>query len=538
MKRRSKEPNFIVFITDQHRADHLGCYGNNIVQTPNIDNLAKAGTKFEKFFVSCPICMPNRATFMTGRMPSLHGVRQNGISLSFEEVTFTQLMRNAGYRTALIGKSHLQGMSATAVEVGLPLHDPKKKQPSFDLSEARRRRWSDGEYQQELKPTWNKDPFFEPKTPFYGFDHLSLAIGHSDRVWGHYSRWLAERHPDPESIRGPNNALPATRDIKAPQAWRTAIPEELYPTTFIAEESISFIKDQAKNHPNSPFMLQCSFGDPHHPFTPPGKYFDMYDPADVPLPDAYNHPEDKWPPHLAAILAERDAGLSNKSGQRAFGATEEEVREAIALNYGSITMIDDAIGQVICTLSDLGLDDNTVIIFTTDHGDFMGDHQLLLKGALHYQGLIRVPCILSDPNDSSAPGICSGLSGTIDLAGTILEIAGIQSFNGIQSKSLVDIAHGLEARTGLIIEENQRRGYMGLKDNFKARTLLSGDWRLTLYSDTDWGEIYNLKEDPNEFHNLWNDLKYASIRSMLLEQMLREIMDGSEMSPVATTHGP
>jgi len=538
MKHPRKEPNFLIFITDQHRADHLGCYGNNIVQTPNIDNLAQKGTKFEKFYVSCPICMPNRATFMTGRMPSLHGVRQNGISLSFEEVTFTHLMREAGYRTALVGKSHLQGMSATEVKFGLPRKDPKKIQPSFALSEAKRQRWLDESYQQELKPTWKNDLNFEPKTPFYGFDHLSLAIGHADRVWGHYSQWLAKRHPDPESIRGPNNALPTNRDIKAPQAWRTAIPEELYPTTFIAEESISFIKDQAKNYPNTPFMLQCSFGDPHHPFTPPGKYFDMYDPADVPLPNGYNHPQDNWPPHLATILAERDTGLSNKSGQRAFGATKEEVREAIALNYGSITMIDDAIGRVITTLSDVGLDDNTVVIFTTDHGDFMGDHQLLLKGALHYQGLIRVPCILSDPNEPRPAKSCSSLSGTIDLAGTILERAGIQSFNGIQSKSLIDIANGLEARTGFVIEESQRRGYMGFKDNFKARTLLSGDWRLTVYSDADWGEIYNLKEDPFEFYNLWHDLKYASKRSELLEQMVHEIMNASEMSPAAKTHGP
>ncbi|MEK9682941.1 MAG: sulfatase-like hydrolase/transferase [Rhodospirillaceae bacterium] len=532
------QPNFLIFITDQHRADHLGCYGNPIVWTPNIDGLADRGTIFERFFVACPICMPNRATFMTGRMPSLHGVRQNGISLSLQEVTFVDLMLNAGYRTALIGKSHLQGMSANPVELGLPIKDLEKIQPPQDLQEARKGRWSDGPYEQELKPTWNKDLGYEPKRPFYGFEHLALAIGHADRVWGHYSRWLSDRHPQPDLLRGPENALPSNRKIVAPQAWRTAIPEDLYPTTFITEETVNFLLDHAKSDRSKPFMLQCSFGDPHHPFTPPGKYFDMYDPADVPLPQAYNHPERHWPPQLAKILEERERGTANKGGQRAFGVTEDEVREAIALNYGSITLIDNSIGKVLKTLSETGLDKNTVVIFTSDHGDFMGDHQLLLKAALHYQGLIRVPCILVDPCVTSPIKRTRNFAGTIDLAGTILDRAGIQGFNGMQSKSLFEIATNQNTRENILIEESQRRGYMGFEPNFKTRTLLHDDWRITLYSGTDWGEIYNLAEDPHEFINRWDDPGYTKKRSELLELMVREMMDLSEMSPSATTHGP
>ncbi|MGA0315640.1 MAG: sulfatase [Alphaproteobacteria bacterium] len=538
MNNNSAKPNFLIFITDQHRADHLGCYGNDIVQTPNIDSIANRGTRFDKFYVSCPICMPNRATLMTGRMPSLHGVRQNGISLSLQEVTFTELMLDAGYRTALVGKSHLQGMSATPVEVGLPKQDLNKIQPRHDLAEARRQRWSDGCYEQELKTTWGRNPDFEPITPFYGFEHLALAVGHSDRVWGHYSRWLEERYPNSDSLRGPANAIPSNRKIIAPQAWRTAVPEELYPTSFIAEETINYLSEHATSYPDKPFILQCSFGDPHHPFTPPGKYFDMYDPDEVPLPEAYNHPQKNWPPQLAAILQEREMGKANKNGQRAFGASEAEVRDAIALNYGSITMIDDAIGRVLAALEKNGLAQNTVIIFTTDHGDFMGDHQLLLKAALHYQGLIRVPCILSDPDEENAPISSTGYSGTIDLAGTILGRAGIQPFNGMQSKSLFDIARGKNSREAILIEESQRRGYMGFGNNFKARTLLHDDWRLTKYSNTGWGEIYNLKNDPNEFVNLWDEPDYASTKSDLLELMVNEIMNLSEMSPAANTHGP
>lgn len=171
----AKPPNILLFINDQHRADHLGCYGNDIVQTPNIDALAARGARFDKFYVSCPICMPNRATLMTGRMPSLHGVRQNGIPLSPQATVFPRLLRAAGYRTGPMGKSHLQSISAKPVTTGPPVPDPARIQPPGDLAEARRGLWSDGRYDQELPTTWAGEQGFEPALPFYGFDEIALA---------------------------------------------------------------------------------------------------------------------------------------------------------------------------------------------------------------------------------------------------------------------------------------------------------------------------------------------------------------------------
>ena len=122
----ANRPNFLFIITDQHRADHLGCYGNPVVRTPNIDRLAQNGTRFERFYVATPICMPNRATLMTGRMPSLHGARQNGIPLSLTATTFVDIMRAAGYNTALIGKCHLQSINGNPPVVGMPEADPDR----------------------------------------------------------------------------------------------------------------------------------------------------------------------------------------------------------------------------------------------------------------------------------------------------------------------------------------------------------------------------------------------------------------------------
>jgi arylsulfatase A-like enzyme len=120
----TKRPNFLLIITDQHRADHLGCYGNPVVKTPHIDAIAARGTRFEQFYVATPICMPNRATLMTGRLPSLHGSRHNGIPLSLDATTFVQALAAVGWKTGLMGKCHLQSMSANRPERGMPVVDP------------------------------------------------------------------------------------------------------------------------------------------------------------------------------------------------------------------------------------------------------------------------------------------------------------------------------------------------------------------------------------------------------------------------------
>ena len=534
----ASQPNFLLIITDQHRADHLGCYGNKVVKTPSIDRLAAAGTRFERFYVATPICMPNRATLMTGRMPSLHGARQNGIPLALTATTFVDVMRAAGYETALIGKCHLQSISGAPPTIGMPEPNPTTIQPPAHLREADRTWSSHGRYDQELRSTWQNDPEFELTLPYYGFSHVDLAVGHGDEVVGHYYRWLKQRHADPDSLRGPKNQLPGNTCI-APQAWRTRVPEELYPTAYVAERTIKFLENYSRTDRTKPFYIQCSFPDPHHPFTPPGRYWDMYDPDAVSLPESFNSGERPIPPHLQALYDERAQKKSNRDGQRTFAITAREAREATALTYGMITMVDDAIGSILGWLKTLRLDDNTVVIFTSDHGDFMGDHQLLLKGALHYRGLVRVPFIWSDPNVESRGLVNRGICGTLDIARTILARAGLQGHNGMQGANLMPAVNG--GATGhdvLVIEEHQRRGYMGFKNNFRARTLITENARLTLYEDAAWGELYDFASDADEMNNLWNDPAARSRRYELTETLARKMMELADSSPLATHHGP
>ena len=534
----ANRPNFLLIITDQHRADHLACYGNPVVKTPSIDRLAAAGTRFDRFYVATPICMPNRATLMTGRMPSLHGARQNGIPLPLTATTFVDVMRAAGYHTALVGKCHLQSINGNLPTIGMPAPDPGLTPPPARLREAENTLSEHGRYDQELPSTWEREPDFEPTLPYYGFSHVELAIGHGDKSVGHYGRWLKEHHPDPDSLRGPANQLPGNT-YNAPQAWRTRVPEELYPTAYVAERTIKFLENYSRGDRSQPFYIQCSFPDPHHPFTPPGRYWDMYDPESISLPPSFDHGERPIPAHLRELYEERARNKSNRDGQRTFAISAREAREAIALTYGMITMIDDAVGSILGWLKTLGLDEDTVVIFTSDHGDFMGDHQLLLKGALHYRGLVRVPFIWSDPKAESQGLVNRGICGTLDIAHTVLARAGLQGHNGIQGTNLAQAVHGgSTGHDAWVVEEHQRRGYMGFKNNFRARTLITENERLTLYEGADWGELYDFTGDPNEMNNLWDDAKAHERRAALTEMLARKMMELADSSPLATHHGP
>src|SRR5262245_57332519 len=301
--------NILFFITDQLRAAHLGCYGNTTIRTPAIDSLAARGVSFDRFYVASPVCQPNRATLMTGRMPSLHGVRYNGISLSLSANTFVDLFRAAGWRTALIGKSHLQNMTGMPTVVPKPAPPAGYRAPPAGCDEAEKEDLLDPAYEQENGRAWDQDPKREFRLPYYGFDHVELCSGHAVDVQGSYTGWLRARKPGADALRGRENALPSTYSL--PQAFRTSLPEELYPTSYVVERTIAYLEEHARRSDGAPFFVQCSFPDPHHPFTPPGRYWDLYKPQEMALPESFRIGNRKLPPHAAALHAVRDDGTRN-----------------------------------------------------------------------------------------------------------------------------------------------------------------------------------------------------------------------------------
>lgn len=525
-------PNFLFIITDQHRADHLGCYGNPIVRTPHIDSLARRGWRSNRFYVANPACMPNRATLMTGRMPSVHRVRSNGIPLSQDATTFVELLAAAGYHTVSSGKIHLQPMLGEgpilqrASDATRP--PPPVLKDAWHAADSR-------DYDQERINRWQAEPGHDLSLPYYGFQEVHLTMSHADGAHGHYGRWREARHPGADRLVGPENALPQ-EGISALQAWRTAVPEELYSTSYIKEQAIDFLERHQAGGAGKPFFLHCSFNDPHHPFTPPGRYWDMYDPREMPLPAAFEASRGVPPPPLAHVIAERDEGRANRESWMLQAVTERDVREAIALTYGSITMIDDAVGEILATLERLGLADNTVVVFTSDHGDYMGDHQLMFKGPIHYDGLIRVPFIWADPRCARRDVTSSALAGTVDIGATILARAGLAPNHGMQGRNLLPLVEGRaqSVRQGIVVEEDNQRVFLGFDRPVRMRSLVTDRWRLTVYRGVSWGELYDLENDPLEMTNLWDDPRHTEDRARLMFQLVQEMQDLADDSPLPT----
>jgi len=521
-------PNILLIMTDQQRADYLGCYGHPVIRTPHIDSLAEAGTAFDRFYVASPVCMPNRASIMTGRLPSLHGTRMNGIPLSLREVTFPEVLRRSGYRTALIGKSHLQNMFDLP-----PFEAPRRSAAPWavpaGLEEARLRS-EEEDYRQELPERWRGSGPYVVRTPFYGFQQAVLCTGHGDKVGGHYVKWLRGQGIDPDRICGPANSLP--HDYACPQAWRTAVPAELYPTRFIQQEALRVLQRWTGEDSGSPFLLAVSFPDPHHPFTPPGRYWDLYRPADMPLPRSFDLPTTL--PQVLHARAERARSEEAAHGYGAFAATRREAQEAAALTAGMVAMIDDAVGALLQSLRDSGRDRDTIVIFTSDHGDFLGDHGLLLKGPLHLQSLLRVPFIWRDPGRQDAIRRSAALASSIDIAATILDRVGIAAPNGMQGQSLLAAMGPPGAGGGagsLLIEEDAQQAALGFATAPRIRTLVTDRYRLSLYGRSGSAELFDLREDPDEIVNRWSDPGFASVRRQLVEELALRQMESADTSP-------
>ena len=207
----------------QHRADYLGCAGHPFLKTPAIDSLAARGTRFTRFYVSSPVCTPNRGTYMTGRLPAINGARGNGTTLPLNANTFVDLLRAKGYHTALVGKSHLMTMGPAPALWKRDLADGVEP-PEGDFTEAVKPSAPEASYDQENAANWEKNSNWKLSLPFYGFEKVHLCTGHGDQVGGEYVHWLRKKGVDPKKIAGPENAQPS--DVGVPQAWRTSVPED------------------------------------------------------------------------------------------------------------------------------------------------------------------------------------------------------------------------------------------------------------------------------------------------------------------------
>ncbi len=512
-------PNVLLITTDEQRADHVGFGGDPVVRTPHLDALAESGVTFDRAYVANPTCMPNRASIVTGRLPSSHGTRVNGLALDRDAQTFARVLRRDGYRTALIGKAHLQPLGHGADEVGRLLSE----RPGGDaVSRGWPAGWDTLEWLERHREGW-----VDVGDNYYGFDHVRLTGGISAAAGGHYLHWLRQQGVDPSKRLGPANAR--WRSSLWDQVFMPDLPAELSTTSYITDRTSEFMSQAVAA--GKPFLAWCSFPDPHHPFAPPPEYFDRYRPDEVGVPESFADRHERSMPHIRKILT----GMGAPNGPfQVWAPTEAQLREALAAQYGSIEQIDDAVGRLLRELDRLGVAENTVVVFTSDHGDMGGDHGLLLKHAVHYEACIRVPLVVRVPG--TTPGRCSSLVSSLDIAPSILELTGSGGYGGIQGRSLLPLIDnpGRSLRDALLIEEDQIFGVEGLPAPIRMRTVVTDRFRYTRYAGQQHGELFDRSSDPAELDNIFGMAAAGSLQRELTERLVAELLASADEARAPT----
>ena len=495
-----RPPNILVVLTDEQRRDTLGCYGNPLCATPALDALAAGGMRCDECVVQHPLCMPSRATIMTGQYPSGHGVRANGVNLAPEVPLLTTTLKEAGYRTASFGKIHLNAWGGE--------HDAAASHENQAALATRR----------TVPPG------------YMGFDTVEVVGGHNETVYGpDYTDWLAARCPDGYGLMQIEHAL--DQPSGAWRTWNSALPAELHCTNWVVDRTLDYLRPPD----DRPFLVFCSIPDPHPSFCPPAPYCYRYRAEEVPAPSRRDGELDLMPPHFKAFyeasggwfaehFAAGPAGGEQRTGWKNVRPcnrySEHQMRDMVAHYWGMVALIDDAVGRLLAELDALGRAGDTVVVYTSDHGDLMGDHGLLMKGPFHYDGLLRVPSIWR------GPGIVAGRSttapvGLVDLAPTLLDLAGVQPPASMQGRSLAPFLRGEAApdwREGIVTENDDELFGIYL------RTLTTDRWRLSCYGGQPYGELFDRREDPHELSNLWDDAGYAGIKRDLKELLLDQLL--------------
>ena len=515
------KPNILFIMTDQQRADHVGFMGNKVVRTPNLDSLASSGCVFDNAWVSNPVCMPNRATILTGRMPTAHGVIFNDRSLEWYANTFVRQLRADGYRTALLGKSHLQhGMSRNAVV------DYRGEGAVLDSAP---KGWDAYEHFERYLNESPQDP-----EDFYGFEKIELSIDHGARVTGHHLHWALANGAKREDLLTPHDK--SARGQKRSEEWwqiyEAPYEERFHSTRFVTERTQAFIR--SCDEKNEPWMAMCSYPDPHHPVCPPAPWFQRHNPHDMPLPQSRNDPLDGAPEHLKIFQNIHPADQRDWVAPCGYGS-DQLLGQALAATYGMIEMVDDGVGHILRQLDELGIRDNTIIVFTSDHGDMMGDHGLFLKGFMHYRGTLQVPLVIN------APGLQSqrtqGLSSSIDLAPTILALCNLPGYDGIQGHSLVPMLHSASAtvRDHVLVEDDIASITARLTPiPAKTRTVITPQYRYTRNAKGE-EQLFDLAADPDEMTDLTAGNHIA--RGEMLEAMADALIAADDAARGAPTRG-
>ncbi|MUG66372.1 MULTISPECIES: sulfatase [Paenibacillus] len=509
----SSKPNILLITSDQQHWNTIGAFQPEI-STPNLDRLVREGTTFGRAYCPNPTCTPSRSSIITGMYPSQHGAWTLGTKLLEDRHTVGEDFKEAGYETSLIGKAHFQPLAGT------PEYESKEAYPLL----------------QDL------DYWKGFHGPFYGFDHVELARNHTNEahVGQHYALWLEEQG----CTNWRDYFLPPTGTMDPEQTYKWPIPEKYHYNTWIAERTNARLEEHKKSE--TPFFLWASFFDPHPEYLAPEPWDTMYDPDKLTIPSLVPGEHDRNPPHFQ-LTQEEEPDFSHLMetgfgihGYRShldyeYGAkkrlTEYDKKKLVAVYYGMISLMDKYIGRILDKLDELGLADNTLVVFTTDHGHFFGQHGLQAKGGFHYEDLIKLPFIVRYPGHVPAGRRSDAIQSLVDLAPTFLSFCGLPipgSMSGVDQKK-VWLGVKERARDHAICEFRHE------PTTIHQKTYVDARYKITVYYNQTYGEIFDLQEDPGELHNLWDEPGYEGLKAeLLLKYAWAEL--GKEPMPMPRIH--
>ena len=497
------------------RYDSLGCNGGQIARTPVLDRLANQGLRFTRAHGQSVVCMPARSTMVTGQHPSTHGVVMNGVPLPADAPCVARLLREQGFRTSLIGKAHFEPWLAGD---GYPENDMAGR----------------GEH-----------------GPHRGFEHMELA-SHFFYNHSHYCLWLKEHYPDDISKLYPIVGSDGKQnsqgggDTSAVQVWHNKMPTEHYHTHWVGERSCNWLSEREEEES---WFLWMSFPDPHHPWDPPEQELSRVNWRNLDTPPLWKktHKERQAllagkPGHwLESYEASRICNFEMPPGFVPADMTADQVREINAMNHIENELIDDACGRVLSYLQERGWEEETDVIFTTDHGELQGDFGLAFKGPYHVDALMHLPMIYRPAKSRQvAAAEIAAPVGQIDLAPTFCVAAGVKVPDWMHGQPLPLSATDADRQQRKAVLTEWDSIYM--EDGFAAgpvdvanppkgglsigmRSMYSEGWLITSYRPSSRyegseGELYDMSSDPQQLHNLWDDAGHSAIKSELLADLL------------------
>lgn len=531
----SQSPNLLLITSDQQHWTTLGVL-NPKIKTPNLDRLAAMGTNFTRAYCPNPTCTPTRASIITGMYPATHGAYTLGTKLDESTPTLGQHLSKLGYHSTLVGKAHFQPLASTEDCVSVESY-PTLRDLDF----------------------WRS--FNEEHTPWYGFDHVELTRNHADEghAGQHYGIWLEEQGlsnwreyfhigNDGVNFSGSDGAK-APPHVDGPgYGWRKdmvwQLPEDKHYTAWTGQRTIAAIEQAHQN--DVPFFVWSSYHDPHPPYCVPEPWASMYDPEDMEIGHFVDGEFDDMPePHQLTRQDDNGFdeynvdGFGNHGYHKHSGVSDEDLRRAQAIYYGMISFMDHWIGQTLDCLENLGILDNTLIVFTSDHGHFLGQHGLVAKGPFHYEDVIRVPFIAAFGNQIPQGQTCEHLQSLVDLAPTFIDAAQQTSD---EADKLPLAMQGLSQLNAWQTQREPGRDHAIIENHHNAsdavhlRTLVTDRYKLTVYRGRPWGELFDLEDDPNELKNRYNDPDYASVKAQLMEKLIQADLE-REPTPMPRISG-